>query len=115
MFNGQVRAVLFWVQPRTSGCFFFFTAFTRLTLEKVPVTVRKDLLTTGKALLTVGKTTTLDPLLRAYKTVRRKLGCVWNGAVLACLWAGCLAAGGWCLLPVGSAVITGWYTHGDTF
>ena len=53
--QGRVKTVLLWVLPSTFGCFFFSFALTRLTLEKGPVTVRKDPLTTGKVLFDSGK------------------------------------------------------------
>ena len=107
LLNGQVKAVLLWVLPSTFGCFFFFFALTRLTLEKGPVTVRKDPLTTGKVLLTVGKTTTLDSLLRAHKTVWRKLGCVWSGTVFICPWAGLVGSVG-CARQLEGGVFRRW-------
>ena len=85
----QVETVLLWVPPAPPGVSFLFYAYTcRLTLEKVPETVRKDSLTTGKVLLTVGKTAAWDLLTRARKTILRKLGCVWSGAVFICLRMG---------------------------
>ena len=106
----------------TSGCFFFLYCLHRLTLEKGPVTVGKDPLTIGKVLLTVGKTTTWDPLMRAYKTILRKLGFVWSSTVFICLRVGAALSVG-CAQQLEGCVFCrwalqswnrGWYTHGDT-